>query len=372
MKFTIEKNVILNALTNVIKAISIKNIIPILNGIKMELTEEGLYLTASNSELTIKQYIKATDIKTIDKTGIIIIQSKFIVEMIRKMPTDLIEFELIDDTKIRIYSEINEYKLNCLPVDDYPNVSLDEHKDPIVINSLNFKEIINQTVFAISTQEIRPLLTGINFKINNDLLEVIATDSYRLSKKNIKLSTSINNIIDIVIPGKNIIELEKILTEEKDLELHVFNNKILFKYDNIIFQSNLLSGQFPFNTASLPKEFAYLVKINLDAFAASVDRASLLTLGKDKNVVKMNIIDNKIKITSTESELGKVEENLVAETNNKNELEISFSAKYMLDALKVIKDEELLIMLNNDISPIIMKSVKDESLIELILPIKSF
>jgi len=372
MKFTIDKNVILEGLNNVIKAVSNKNVIPILNGIKFDLTNNGLYLTASDSELTIKVFIESKEIKNIEKTGSIIIQSKYILDIIRKMPSSVINFEVIDGLKIMIYTDNNQYNLNCLDSNDYPDIKLEENKDPININGNLFKTIINQTVFAISNQELRPLLTGINFKINGDLLECVATDSYRLAKKNVKLSTYTNNAIDIVIPGRNILELEKIISDDENIEIHVFSNKILFKYKNIIFQSNLLSGTYPNTSNLIPNEFAYIIKTDLNSFNDAIDRAALLTQGKDKNIVKMNVENNSMIISSYASEIGKVEEKLVIDSNNKEKIEISFSSKYMLDALKTIKEEDILILLNSDIKPIIIKSVKDESLIQLILPIKTY
>ena len=212
MKFSIEKNIILEGLNNVIRAISTKNVIPVLNGIKFELTSEGLYLTASDSELTIKVLIESKDIKQVTTTGGIVIQSKYILDIVRKMPSDVINFEVIDGLKIKIYTDNNQYNLNCLDINDYPDVKLEENKDPIIIKGDIFKTIINQTSFAISNQELRPILTGVNFKFTKDVLETVATDSYRLAKKNIKLNAEVEKDLEIVIPGKNIMELERIIT----------------------------------------------------------------------------------------------------------------------------------------------------------------
>ena len=372
MKFTIDKSILLENLNNTIKAISTKNVIPILNGIKFELNEKGLELTASDSELTIKTFIDKKEIKNIEKEGTVIIQSKYILEIIRKMPSDIINFELIDNVRIRIYTDNNEYNLNCLDYKEYPNIKLEENKDPIVLKGDVLKNIINQTVFATSNQELRPLLTGLNVKITGDVLECIATDSYRLSKKTIKIDNPVKNDINIVIPGRNIIELEKIINSEDDVEIHIFNNKVLFKYKNLIFQSNLLSGTYPNTSNLIPTEFEIESTVNLNDYFAAIDRASLLTQGKDKNIVIMKIENNDMIINSYASEIGKTEEKLVVKSTNKASINISFSSKYMLEALKVFKSEDIDILLNNDVKPIIIKSKEDESLIELILPIKTY
>ena len=372
MKFTIEKNIILENLSNVVKAISPKNIIPILNGVKVELTKEGLYLTASDSELTIKAFIDKKDIKKVEEEGSIIIQSKYILDIIRKMPSDEINFELMDGLKIKISSDNSQYDLNCLDPKEYPTLKLDEVDKPIVLDGNTFKSIISQTAFAISTQELRPLLTGLNFNIVGDVLECIATDSYRLAKKNIKLDNPVEDDINIVIPGKNIMELDKIIVDEEPVEMHVFSNKVLFKYKNIIFQSNLLSGTYPNTSNLIPKDFAIIINTKISDFFDAIDRAALLTQNKDKNIVKMKLKDSQLVINSYASEIGKVEEKLDVETSKEAAIDISFSAKYMLDALKTIKDEEILILLNGEVKPIVIKSMTDESLIQLILPIKTY
>ena len=371
MKFQISKDIILNNLIDVSRAISSKNIIPILNGIKFELTKEGLYLTASNSELMIKLLINKEDIKKIDNEGNIVIQSDRLVDIIRNMPDDLIEFEVLEGLKIIIKSGNSKYNLNCFDPSEYPHIKVEEHKNPIIINSNVFKSIISQTVFAISTQESRPLLTGINLKITGDILECIATDSYRLAKKIIKLSNSVDEDINIVVPGKNILELDKIITEDEPLELHIFNNKILFKYKDILFQSNLLAGTYPNTTNLIPNEFKIMLNINLHDYNSSIIRASLLTSSRDKNIIKMHLDKEKVEISSI-AEQGSSLEKVDVESNTTESFDISFSARYMIEALKTFKDEQIMVLLNGDTKPIVIKSTEDESLIQLILPIKTY
>lgn len=372
MKFSIEKNILLENLNNVVRGISTKNVIPVLNGIKFELKDDGLTLMASDSELTIESFIESKLIKNIESTGTIIISSKYILDIIRKMPSDIINFEMQDSLKIKIYSDFNQYNLNCLDPNDYPNIKLITHKDPVTIKADILKEVINQTSFAISSQELRPILTGLNLKINGDLMEVIATDSYRLAKKNIKLEQPSLVDVNIVIPGKNVVELEHILVDDDEVSMNVFNNRVLFEYKNLKFQTNILSGNYPNTLNLIPTEFEIIVQAKKAEFMGAVDRAALLTQGKDKNIIKMKIENKEMVINSFASEIGKTEEKVQIDTDEKSNIDISFSAKYMMDALKTIKDEEILILLNNDVKPIVIKSLTDESLIQLILPIKTF
>lgn len=373
MKFSIKKNIILDQLSNVSKAISPRNIIPILNGIKFELTREGLSLMASDSDLTIKSFIPADKIDNISVEGNIIIQSKYILEIIKKMPGEVIDFELIDDLKIDIYAEGSRYTLNCLNTLDYPQIDLSDNINHININAGDIKKMIRQTIFATSTQESRPLLTGINVKINGNILECIATDSYRLAKKTIELDAPYTESVDVVIPGNNIRELDKIISDEElNVEIHVFTNKIMFKYDNIIFQSNLLNGTYPNTSNFVPNEFIHIITTDVGNFYSSVDRAAIVTQSKEKNIIKMEVIDDKLIVSSSASEIGKSDNTIHVSRNSTEEFSISYSAKYMMDALKTFENGDILILMNTDSKPIVLKSTSDESLIQLILPIKTY
>jgi len=371
MKLLIEKNILLEKLTNVMRAISPRNIIPILNGVKFELTKTGLTLTASDGNLMISTFIDKKDIKNITTTGSIIIQSKYLLEIIRKLPNTDINIEVVDGLKIVISTDNTVYNLNCLDIEEYPKIEFETVKKPIVISSDVLKNMIDQTIFAVSTQESRPLLTGINIKINGNILDCITTDSYRLAKKSLILEENYDNF-EMVIPGKNINEFQKIISEDANVEIHIFSNKVLFVYNEYHFQSSLLSGSYP-NTANLiPSDFEYILTTNLHDYYSAIDRAALLTQSKEKNIVRMETKDSEILITSYASEIGKVEEKLLVNKNTKENISISFSSKYMLEALKTFTEEDLIILLNSDTKPIVLKSAKDESLIQLILPIKTY
>ena len=373
MKFKIKKNILLEGLNNVSKALSNRNIIPVLNGILFNLTDKGLSLTATDNDLTIKTFIDKSDIINIDSEGSVVIIGRYVLDIIRKLPCEEVEIEEIEGGKAIISTPNAKYNLNCFDINDFPKIDIVENDKPIKLLTGKFKEIVNQTVFSTSMQESRPLLTGINLKIIGNLLETVATDSYRLSKKIIKLDKNVDNNINIVIPAKNVIELIKIIeNEESELVLYCFNNKILFKYENILFQSSLLNGTYPNTDTLIPTEFQTKLQLNLNDFYDVVDRAALLTQVKDKNIVQLELKDNNIIITSSSPEIGKVEEVMPIKALTGPNIKISFSAKFMMDALKSFTSEEVIIMLNGDIKPIIIKESEDGDLTQLILPIKTY
>ena len=192
MKFTIKKELLLDSLLKVSKAISTKNLIPVLAGIKFELKKKKLVLTASDNDITIQSTIEATNEEEfkIEKEGSIIIQGRYILDIVRKLPAEFVNIEVIDDLKILIYTENSEFNLNGISDSEYPNINLEESKKKIELEAATLKSIVFQTAFASSNEESKPVLTGINFNIAGNILECNSTDSYRLARKVIKLSKS--------------------------------------------------------------------------------------------------------------------------------------------------------------------------------------
>ena len=372
MKMLIEKKVLLGGLNAVSRALSTRNIIPVLNGIKFDLTKKGLYLTATDNDITIQYYIDKKEIKSIDDVGVAIIYGKSMLEIVKRLPETDILIETFEGNEVSFKTETSIYNFNCFQEDDFPNVYLDESKDPIMFDSLKLKETINKTAFACSVQESRPLLTGINIKITGDIFECIATDSYRLAKLTYNINRKETENINIVIPSRNINEFVKLLNDEEEVEMNVYSNKVIFRTGNITFQSSLLNGTYPNTDNSIAKEFQYKLRVDLKNFYSVLDRASLLTQSKDKNIIDMEIVDNKLIIRASSSEMGNVEEKMDIDNETSNNLKISFSAKFMLDALKMFDDEEIYILLNGEISPIILKKTNSEEMIQLILPMKTY
>lgn len=375
MKLTIKKDLLLNALNKVSKAISTKNLIPVLAGIKFELKKKKLTLTASDNDITIQTMIESTneeDFK-VEQEGSIIIQGKYILDIVRKLPDKYINIEVVDELKILIYTENSEFNLNGISESEYPNIGLEESKKKVHIKASIFKDIVNQTAFASSNEESKPVLTGINFNIVGDVLECNSTDSYRLARKVVKLDSASEENYNIVIPSHNILEFSRIIDEEDgDIELHIFNNKILFKTGNLKFESRLINGTYPNTSNLLPDDSYLVVSTNLNAFYDVIDRVSILTSDKEKNIVTLETNGDMLILKSSSVEIGRVEEKMPITKNNNEDIKISFSAKYMMEALKSFSTETVDIHFVGEIKPILIKSSEDETLTQLVLPIRTY
>ena len=355
MKFMIKKEILLESLNNTARAISTKNLIPILTGIKFDLKKEGLYLYASDTDVSIRTFIPNDKLTNVEEIGSIVIGGKYIVEIVRKLPNIDILLEVIDGYKLIVSTDNTEFSLNGINPNEFPNLDLDETKEPIIIDNGIFKDIINQTVFATSQSETRPLLTGINFRINENILEVLATDSYRLSRKIVNIDNNIENEVNIVIPGKNLIELTKMLDDDNaSVELHLFSNKVLFKYKNIVFLSRLLSGTYPTTSSIIPNDFDIELECSFNDLFNMIDRASLLTSDREKNTIKLSLTKEELMISSNSPEIGKVEEKIAIVSDK--EINIAFSSKFMLDAIKSFNKDKIVLCMNNDSSPIVVKN----------------
>lgn len=375
MKFTIKKDLLLDALNKVSRAISTKNLIPVLAGIKFELKKKKLILTASDNDITIQTSIESNndeDFK-IENEGSIIIQGKYILDIVRKLPDKYINIEVVDELKILIYTENSEFNLNGISESEYPNIGLEESKKKVNVNASVFKTIVNQTAFASSNEESKLVLTGINFNIVGDVLECNSTDSYRLARKVVKLERESEENYNIVIPSHNIVEFCKILSDDDEIvELHIFNNKILFKTGNLKFESRLINGTYPNTSNLLPDDSLLVVSTKLADFYDVIDRVSILTSDKEKNIVTLESTDDWLILRSSSAEIGRVEEKMPITKNNSENIKISFSAKYMMEALKSFSTETVDIHFVGEIKPILIKSSEDTTLTQLVLPIRTY
>ena len=371
MKFQIKQKILLEHLNNVIRGISTKNLIPILNCIKLELNSEGLYLLSTDNDIAIKSFIPKKGYE--NGEGELLISGRYLYDIVRKLNNDIINIEEIIDSQVLITTDNSSFKLNCNNVKEFPNIDLEFTNNPILIDKKDFKTTINQTIFATSQQESRPILTGINFKINSNQIEVTATDSYRLSKKTLEIENNIENNVDIIVPSRNLSEIIKLLSDEEEkIELHVFSNKIIIKMKNIIIMSRLINGNYPDTNKLIPEKFNLKVKVNLNDFYNAIDRASLLTNTEEKNIIRLETKGDTMIISSNIPEIGNVEEKIIVKKDNKVDIKISFSSKYMLDAIKTFDSNEIELSFNGEIKPIILNYVDKNDLIQLILPIRTY
>jgi DNA polymerase-3 subunit beta len=379
MKFLIQKERLSSSIQDVIKAVASRTTIPILIGIKIDATDEGVALTGSNSDISIKSFIpkeeNGTELVDIVEPGSIVLQARFFSEIVRKLPDSIIEIAVDNQFKTIIRSGNAEFVIHGLDAEEYPRLPIIDSENSFTMPADLLITLVKQTAFAVSQSETRPILTGIHWVFENNELIAVATDSHRLALKKATLQTATNLAYNIVIPGKSLSELIKVLEDNNQavVEIFVTTNQILFKAKNLLFYSRLLEGNYP-NTAKLiPTDNKTKVKINTKEFLQAVDRASLLAREGKNNVVKFTTMEqNMIEITSYTPEIGKVVEKVKSLSIEGEEIKISFSAKYMIDALRAIDGSEATIYFTGTMRPFVIKTDQDETILQLILPVRTF
>lgn len=378
MKFEIIRERLVEGLNDVMKAVSSKTTLPILTGIKIDVSGEGVRLTGSDSDITIQTFIPAEEdgkqVINITEGGSIVLPAKFFGEIVRKLPTNDVEIEVTGNFQTHIRSGKSEFHLIGLDAIEYPQLPdvKDDHMFSIPADLL--KTINRETVFAVSSSETRPVLTGVHWEIKEGELVCVATDSHRLARRKTKLESLPQDDYSVVIPGKSLNELNKILADTKDpVEIVMTSQQVLFKSKHILFFSRLLEGSYPDTSRLIPSEHKTQVTVNGRSLLQSIDRASLLAREERNNVVRFSTIgDSEIEVSSNSPEVGKVEEQLPAEKIDGEELKISFSAKFMMDALKAIDGQDVVIEFTGAMRPFILKSALDDSVLQLILPVRTY
>lgn len=375
MNFSINRDLLLDNLLIMQRGLPLRTSLPILTNIKFDVREDHIVLTSSNTDIAIQVLLEDKDI-TIGKSGVLTIPGKFLIDIIRKATSDRIEFDLVEDRIVVIRSNRSEFKLRLMDSSDYPEIDfLSNEEEPLTIDADLLKTLVKETSYAASTNEKRPILTGVNIKFNNNNLLAVATNSYRLSQKNIKLRSNINNF-DIVIPSKNLEDLTKILdTDTTDVNIYVSHNKVLFKMENILFQSSLLEGTYPNTERIIPTEFPVSIPFNKDELLLAVERVSLLS-PRDKdtnyNIIKLKLNNDKsVELQSTNKEIGDANE-VILPTGDVigSIINIAFSSRHLLDALRSFNSSEVILNFAGEVKPFILKSTTDDSLLHLILPVR--
>ncbi|ASK61762.1 DNA polymerase III subunit beta [Virgibacillus phasianinus] len=378
MKFIIQRDKLIAGVQDVMKAISSRTAIPILTGMKIEAKQSGITLTGSDSDISIQSFIPVEEdgivhVEEIEE-GSIVLQARYFPDIVRKLPEKSVEISADENLKVTIKSGKAEFNLNGQDAEEYPQLPMMQTDDGFEIPTDLLKSLIKQTVFAVSTMETRPILTGVKLKFTNESLNFTATDSHRLASREIPVQPSQLDFPNVVVPGKSLNELHKILSDTEDpVEISVTNNQILFRTKHVYFLSRLLDGNYPETSRLIPEESKTIIHAKTKDLLNTIDRASLLAKEDRNNVVRLATKDNQlIEITSNSPEVGRVVEEMTVQSIEGEELKISFSSKYMLDALKAIENDEVKIEFTGAMRPFVIRPENNDPILQLILPVRTY
>lgn len=377
MNFSIEREILLENLNVISRGLPAKSPMPILTGIKLEVTDQDLYMTSSNTDISVETYINDRSL-VVEKPGKTVVPGRIFIDIIRKINSRRVDFSLVEDKILVIKADRGEYKLHIMDPLDYPNIDFVSLQNPLVLPALRIKNLIRQTVFACATSEKKPILTGVHLKLTAGKLTAIATDSFRLSQTQLDIEDY--NDFNITVPQKALRELDKALDGINDSISFYFSvNKLLVKFKNVLFQTRLLDGNYPDTSKLIPSHFPIVVKFNKDELLEAVERVSLLS-PRDKqsdreitySIIKMTIgKDHSIVISTNNASVGDAYEELIpTETQISSPLIIGFSSRYLVEALSSFDSAEVALNFSEGVRPFVIDGEKDAHLIQLILPVR--
>lgn len=364
MKFTCEKQPLYEALINVSKAVADKASIPSLEGVLFKLDKNDLYLTAYDLELGIKTKLSVMS----SDEGIFCFNARLFTEIIKKLEYNEVTVELDENLNAVITAGITEYNISAMKADEYPELPECNGSDQITLSQPILKNMINQTIFAVSQSDAKPIFKGELFEIENNVFNLVALDGYRLALRTEPISTDKN--YRFVVPAKALSEIAKLLKEEEDLTctINVSRKHILFEINNYTVISRLLEGEFHNYKGSIPAKSVTEVIIEKKKFISALERASLLINERIKSPVKCLFNNGMLRISCITS-IGKLQDEIEIDLSGPM-IEIGFDCHYLIDPLKNTPDEKIKLQLNGGNLPMKIVSTKDENYIFLVLPVR--
>ena len=363
MKIICSKSNLVKGVSIVSKAVPSKTTMPILECILIDASSNIIKFTANDMELGIETIV---DGEILEK-GMIAIDAKIFSEIVRKLPDNEVIIETDENLQTTISCEKSKFNISSKAGDEFSYLPFVEKKETITISQFTLKEIIRQTIFSIADNDSNKMMTGELFQIEGNMLRVVTLDGHRISIRKTELNNNYSPI-KVVVPGKTLIEISKILSGEVESEVNISftNNHIVFEFDNTVVVSRLIEGEYFKIDQMLSSDYETKVKIKKRELLSCIDRATLLVKEGDKKPIIINI-KNEVMELKMKSQIGTMDEEIMIHKEGKDLL-IGFNPKFLIDALRVIEDEEVTLYLMNPKAPCFIKD-DSESYIYLILPV---
>ncbi|WP_404988355.1 DNA polymerase III subunit beta [Clostridium culturomicium] len=363
MKFLIEKSVLQEAISDVQKAITGKSTLPILQGIYISAKNGMVTLIGSDIEVSIETKVSANVIEE----GEVVLDSRLFGEIVRKLPNDTVELATINDSEIELKCQKSNVQLVYLNPSEYPSLPSIDEDVVLTVSQKTLKNMIKSTIFAIAQDDTRPILTGVLLQVKEGKLNMVALDGFRVALKSENMDCSFNK--ESVVPGKTLNEVSKILKDNDDnVQITFTKNQILFNFGNTKVISRLLEGDFIKYEAIIPKEHNLKVTVRRDEILGCIERASLMAKDGNTNLVKLDIADDTLVVTSN-SQLGKAREEMQIILQGEG-LKIAFNSKYLIDVFKIMDEEIIVMEFTSPVTPCVIRNLESDNSVYLLLPVR--
>ena len=377
MQFSINRQAFIKSLNEIARAISSRTTIPILTNIKIVLSEDELILTGSNSDISIETRIEQSDTTAqlvIKEKGGITLPATFFANIVKNLPADDLMLA-VDGLRANITSGASAFTINGQDVRNYPQLPEMDDVQSLSVSAAQLIDIISQTKISASTQESRPILTGIHLALNGNDVKAVTTDSHRLSQRIVTLTgTEAHVSADVIIPAKSFNELQSLLEGQDRVDIKLSANQAVFDLGHTTFYSRLLEGNYPETDRLIPTESTTELTMDAGALLGAINRASLLSHESRNNVVQLTLKAGVATLTGTSQEVGQVQEELVTKSVAGENLEISFNPDYVRDALRVFSGKPVDVKFTSNLRPFTLTPAgeTDNKQLQLITPVRTF
>ncbi len=371
MHFKISKKTFYQALDKVSKAISASSPVPALSGIKIVVLNNEIQLTASDSDMSIFDTLVSDEENKLEvyTDGSIVIEARYILDIVRKIDSAIIEVEMLDGSLTKISGANTEFKINGVMASDYPLIDFSKPQHSFTIKSSELQKMILQTSFATTDRENRPILTGVNITCEDNELTFAATDSNRLARKTQPVNCE--DKINFIIPATSLVKIARIIDHNTDVEIAVSDKKVQFYFDNMIIQNRLIDGIFPDTNRFIPETYQTIITLDSRDLLSAIDRASFIKSIDGVSIVNFDISETDFIISSKSQEVGSSVEAIENFTFEGNPIKISFSGKFLSEAIRTIEGSNIKISFEGDMKPFVIREVNDLNTTHLVLPVRT-
>jgi DNA polymerase III subunit beta len=372
MRFTIDREQFLKGLNIAGHAISNKSANPILLNLKLELTQRGLEITGSDGDVSIWTMVPAVmgdkEIIHGGAYGAALLSCHYLTMIISKCEGAEISLEIIDGAQAKIDDDKSSFKLNCIDAEEYPTIDFEKPGTPFTLPAKDLIAVVEQTAFAALVKDTRPILQAINLKAEAGKMTATATDSARLSRKTITVDESLR--FNCNVPARTLSDLTHLFDPMENVEISASGEKIIFGFGYTLVSSRLISGDYPVSSAIIPTTFNYFLEINSQEFLKAIDRVSILAVDHAP-VVKLTMKDDAVEVSSSSDQTGSGIEKLQTTQYTGERLEIAFNSQFVSEAVRALGCEDVSISFQGEMKPFVIKNPKDDSVVELLTPMRT-
>lgn len=373
MRFTINKEQFQKGLTQAARAVPSKSTLPILANLMLDLNERGLEVTGSNSDITIRSTVpyRKDEREIIRNVGLgsTLVNAKKIVDIIRAMDGEEVSVEVIDDAIMKIDDDRSSFRLNCIKAEEYPDIDLEPSGTLFDIPCSTLTGLVEQSAFAASLREQRLILTALHLEAENGKLIATATDSARLARKEVSIESDVRFVANI--PARLISDIVKMFDNASMVTVSVSDRKMLFDFDRTLVSSRLIPGDYPLTRSIIPQNFNDTLEANAAELLGAMNRVRIVSSDSEP-VVTLSMREEEVEVSAKSDASGSALEKISTFQYTGDRLDVSFNSQFVIDAIRAVRSEDVVICFLGEMKPFVVKNPKDDSVVELITPMRTF